>query len=326
MIKNEDKIQLAGTTVYYGKTLLKDFLNYGYTVEEERMYFHEKSSTVVCGFLKDMKYLGELVFFDIEEFPTIDELKNLPINLILLEDESLEISSPEKLTIKKKSFLEKSGNKTIESKSESFIKFMEFNGKAGSKDVKFLTIGYLLCWLIIMLGYKNMPKEIIYITALLPIVFFGLAFIFWKIKRFFSWIYKKTSKSIFISICIILFLGSSYFTSRFIGRKGLDKLNYKGISFGLILVILYLSIIIFLSYQIILFWLFDNKVSNNKDLLKRYLPIHILIYVIAGGLYYFFQLKSNFLVLVLIQFGIYTMFSFIIWLRILITIILWRNL
>lgn len=90
--------------------------------------------------------------------------------------------------------------------------------------------------------------------------------------------------------------------------------------------ILYLSIIIFLSYQIILFWLFDNKVSNNKDLLKRYLPIHILIYVIAGGLYYFFQLKSNFLVLVLIQFGIYTMFSFIIWLRILITIILWRNL
>lgn len=186
MIKNKDKIQLAGTTVYYGKTLLKDFLNYGYTVEEERMYFHEKSSTVVCGFLKDMKYLGELVFFDIEEFPTIDELKNLPINLILLEDESLEISSPEKLPIQKKSFLEKSGNKTIESKSESFIKFMEFNGKAGSKDVKFLTIGYLLCWLIIMLGYKNMPKEIIYITALLPIVFFGLAFIFWKIKRFFS--------------------------------------------------------------------------------------------------------------------------------------------
>lgn len=300
------KIKLEGITVVYNKTTLDEFIRVGYEVKDEGIVFHEESSTVMCSFFKDKKYMGELVFFDIHSMPSVADLKANPIGLVLLDEEPQE--------------------------DKSFRAFMEFKGKVGKKDVKFLIGFYLFAWLMILVGYKNIPVELIYVTAVLPFAFFGTAFLFWLLKRFFSFLFGKVSLTTFVLSCSCLFLLWTGLLAYSFMRLNKYDYNWMGIPVSFSVIILLLGINVFLSYQIVLYWFFKSVSFKPFKRRFRYLPLHILLYIPMTVVIYFSktgfpylgQIVGGdsfvyiFIMFLFIQCLIYCMFSFIIWVKVLI--------
>lgn len=301
MVKNKyEKIRLDNIIVNYEKTTLKQLLKSGYEVKDGWSTFHEESSTIMCSFFKDEEYMGELVFFDMSETP-LTGLMNCPINLVLLDKEP----NPKK---------------------NSYLDFMDFLGKSGKKDVKFLTIAYLFCWLIILICHKEIPVELIYVTALLPVVFFGFSFLFWGLKSLFSYLYQKMSQ-----IGFVLFSGTLFFlwtwciTFLYFQTKA-SSIDFFDIPIYILPFLVLLIIDGFFIYQIICFWLF-NRLSKSWILkLKKYTPPHLILYGLIGLVYLLFgkilfiekdSFASVFFLAIFLQLVLYCAFSIIVWMRVL---------
>ena len=334
MDEKEDKIKLPEKVIYYGKTTVEELKPFGYRIEKDNIYFHEESLSIMCGFYKDDIYMGELAFFDVERKLSIKELEKISIDLVLFEEEKNYLEknaskkSIKKVTKKSKENFKKNFRENIDDKyyTKSFRKFMEFTGKSGRKDVKFLAFGYLFCWIIIVLCYKNIPKDLIYITTFLPMEFFTMAFIFWIIKRFFSFLYYKTSKILYVSLCILLFLGWNFIASKIIFQYKTPLDSSIGSLTKILFIGFFLCILGFLSYQIIMFWFFDNKVKNIKDLIKKYSPIHLILYgILFFGKDYVLLSKNSFLFMLLIQLGFYGLISLALWGKLLLSILIFGN-
>jgi|GEM_PF-3748667 len=322
MNKRKDKIQLEKITIFYGNTTIDDLLESGYKIKKENLFFHRESSSIMCGFFDGDIYMGELAIFNVDNEPPLKELKSKAIDLVLLEnDENL---SNKKTKVKKDTnFNEKINNQFHR---ESFKDFMEFGGRVGKKDIKLLLTGYLVCWFLILIGHKNIPKELIYITSFLPFGFFGMAYIFWMIKNFFSFLYHTIPRNLYILFCTGLFLLWSLICSQVIFESKIKENFINKIPSTIIFTGFFLSITVFLSYQILSFFLFNKKIKNQKELIKKYFPLHLILYVIAFiGKNHIKNTNNSFLVVLIIQFGIYCIMSFSIWIRILATSLIFKN-
>lgn len=299
--KEAAKIRLKDVTICYGQTTLQEFLRHNYSVKETLTEYHEESSTAMCGFYRNGGYVGELVFFDIPAVKYTADLYDKPISLVLLDDESI--------------------------KKETFWDFMEFTGKNGRKDIKFLCFFYLFAWLMIALCYKEIPAELIWATALLPAGFFGSALLFYGIKTLLGFLFRKLERVPFIISCTVIFVvWTCLITYTF---REIKIADYKLYDVPLTLIPALLSIItaVFLSYQIIVNWWLDKEWYKWKEKTKKYLPLHLLLYssiyliiVNKDHLTSFLQEKSflsDFLFFFFLQFMMYCILSVIVWFRML---------
>ena len=76
---------LGRVTVRYGETTLAELLDAGYTLEPGQWSYHVESQTVMCGFFEGGRHIGELVFYDIPEPASLEDLKGRAVGLVLLD-------------------------------------------------------------------------------------------------------------------------------------------------------------------------------------------------------------------------------------------------
>ena len=226
MKKEKGKIRFLGVTVCYGKTTLQEFISWGFKVSQSKVTLDKKSNTVMCAFRKGRKYYGELVFFDYsKDEVSINDLEDLPLDLVLL-------------------------NNNIDEDDVSFLRFMEFKGKKWRKDVAILSCFYLFCLILLFVCRRNIPIELFYVTFALPIIFFSFAFLYWNLKRIFSYFYKRLSFLSYVFLCSILFLiWNVIVTFSLIEAKIMSK--QSGLDLVMICpIIFFLTVLAFLVFQI----------------------------------------------------------------------------
>lgn len=181
---------------------------------------------------------------------------------------------------------------TEKKQDNSFLSFLQFRGKKGRKDVILLFCGYLFLLVFFLLisffGENDLPIELTYAVFGLPFVFFGFAFIFWILKRFFSYLYQKIGFFLFVFICTFLFLFWNLIVSCiFLEVKNFHEVNKSGIAF--IPIIIWLAISVYLISMMI--WYTLEKIGHASFNIKLiYILVNILI---ACSTYYFFKVQNE---------------------------------
>lgn len=214
-------------------------------------------------------------------------------------------------------------NKKKDKETDSFWDFLEFTGKTGRKDVKFLSVGYIFCLLLLFVARKSIPIELFYVTLGLPFAFFGFAFIFWCIKRSFLSVYRRVSFGVCVTISAVCFLiWSALITLFFMYGKNLSETKDNDF-YVMFPVIFLLAICGFLSFQIL--WNGFAKVKKSKRHLLIYTLGHIAL---AVTLYFMVEYNDKsiyksdsftnlYIGAVVLQISLYSVFSLILFFKVL---------
>lgn len=268
---NKTGIKFCGTTVLYGKTTLEKFLNFGYSVKREQLEYHEESATLMVGFFKDGNYLGELVFYNILPDAELSQLQNKPIDFVLLEDRAIE-------------------------RNENFWQFLDFAGKYGQKNVRFIVVAYLFAWALIAFfeiawrvwgePFGQIPVEIIVVYSALPVAFMSVAFMFWCIKSFFRYCFVRFSRLEFYAIFVAaIFAWNSVLTLAFVQLR---EATWQSIPLIAIPLTFLLLITVFAAYQLVMIFL-DALWNTSGKLAIRQLACILLLWTAAIPMIYFFK-------------------------------------
>lgn len=178
MKKAQSKIRFLNTTIYYGKTTVKELLSFELEIVPNTIACHPESNTMTCKFSRYGEYIGELVFLDYYGKDTINEqyICDLTIDLVLLDNDDIE-------------------------QGFGLWEFLGLTGKVGRRNVLFLVCSYIFLMAISFIFRSEIPDEFFYACFALPVVLFCFAILFWCLKRLFSSIYHR-----FSSHSLVLFL------------------------------------------------------------------------------------------------------------------------
>lgn len=170
MKKEKSKIRFFDTTVYYGKTTVKQFLRFGFEIVPSSITSNSESKTMMCGFSRYGVCLGELILSGYNGKGTLNEqdIYDFTINSIRLNIDGLE-------------------------QGFSLWHFLELTGRSGRKGVIFLVSSYTLLVVMSFILRSEIPIEMFYVIYALPVVLLGFAILFWGLKSLFSYIYHRFS-------------------------------------------------------------------------------------------------------------------------------------
>ena len=82
----ERPVKIGNISVKYGATLVRELVNAGYTISDFEQIL-EEPTLATCNFSKDNAIIGILSFYNLKEKMNIDQLADVPIDLVLLHSD-----------------------------------------------------------------------------------------------------------------------------------------------------------------------------------------------------------------------------------------------